>query len=189
MKRNQQLWVVAIALTSMVTLGGCSAARKLTSLTTETNLAKTAYSEKISVNNKGELSNKNPQPNPLFNTTLTLPNGQTVTPDHEVQWKDLIVSLQIQSLPSPSPEQYLEILGNHSTALTHSNVSTSAGTATLVLNKRTPPATAKSTTSTYEYWVIVYGSQCTYAIEATVIGNRDSTKNEVMELLGNWKVP
>ncbi|HUV84475.1 MAG TPA: hypothetical protein VMV86_02135, partial [Methanosarcinales archaeon] len=149
-----------------------------------------ASAENEMVDNTSETSNKNSQPNPLFNTTLTLPNGQRVTPDHAVRWKDLLVSLQIQSLPSPNPQQYLEILGNHSNALSHSIVSTSAGTATFVLNERTPPAAAHSTSATYEYWVIVYGSHYAYILEATVIGNNlDNAKTEVMELLGNWKIP
>ncbi len=133
-------------------------------------------------------SNQNPLTNPLFDTTLTLPNGQTISPNQTVQWKDLFISLQIQSIPNHSPK-YLEVIGNHSTVLSHSNVSTSAGTATIVLNERTPSAAAHSTTPTYEYWVIVYGSQYTYAIEATVNGKRNNAKNEVMELLKNWKVP
>ena len=138
-----------------------------------------------------EITKQSVQTNPLFDTSLVLPNGQVVTPDqlegqtvinHSVRWKDLLISLQISS-----PGGW--VIGNHSTVLSHSSVSTSAGTATLVLNERTPPAAAESTTPTYEYWVISNRSQYTYAIEATVIGNLDKAKNEVMELLNSWKVP
>ena len=83
--------------------------------------------------NTPETSKKSPQTNPLFDTTLTLPNRQIVTPDqldgqtvinHSVRWKDLLVSLQIMGLPNHGPQSYLEIVGNHSTVLSESNVST-----------------------------------------------------------------
>lgn len=136
-------------------------------------------------------TNQSRSSNPLFLTKLTLPTGQVVTPLHPVKWKNLDISLQIPSLPPPQagPQDYLAIIGNHSSVLSHSTVQTSAGPATLVLNDRTPPAAANSTTPTYEYWVIVYGSQYTYAIDATVIGDRKAAKSEVMSLLHNWTVP
>jgi alpha-tubulin suppressor-like RCC1 family protein len=140
--------------------------------------------------NKKAKSKETTQTNPLFDTSLLLPNGQVVIPDqlvgktvinHSVRWKDLLISLQISSPGG--------ILGNHSTVLSHTKVSTSAGIGTLILNERTPPAAAESTTPTYEYWVILNRSQYAYAIEATVIGNLDKAKNEVVELLNSWKVP
>lgn len=85
------------------------------------------------------------QVNPLFDTTLTLPTGQIVTSSHAVHWKDLKVTLQIQGVP-PMPERYASIIGNHSSVLSHTTVSTSAGPATFVLNSRTPPAAAQSST-------------------------------------------
>ena len=128
------------------------------------------------------------QVNPLFDTTLTLPNGQIVTTSHAVDWKDLKVTLQIQGVP-PKPDRYASIVGNHSSVLSHTTVSTSAGPATFVLNSRTPPAAAQSSTPTYEYWVIAYRSQYSYAIEAIVTGNVSRAKSEVMQLLQKWKVP
>jgi hypothetical protein len=64
-----------------------------------------------------------------------------------------------------------------------------AGKADLVLNKRTPTAASQSTAATYEYWVILYGNEYTYAIEAIIVGNKDKAKSEVLELLKNWKIP
>ncbi len=133
-------------------------------------------------------ANQKTQPNPLFNTTLTLPNGKIMPPDHSFRWKDISVSLLVTSLPTHSPK-YAEIVGNHSTVLSHATIFTSAGTATLVLNKRTPSAASHSTTPTYEYWVIVYGSKYAYCIDATVLGNRNKARNEVLQLSNNWNVP
>ncbi|MCY0875128.1 MAG: hypothetical protein OWT28_02465 [Firmicutes bacterium] len=127
--------------------------------------------------------------NPLFKTTLKLPNGKLVKPDESVRWKDLSIQLSIASLPPSTKNGYLEVIGNHSTVISHERVSTSAGPATLVLNKRTQPAASKSNAVTYEYWVIVNGSQYSYAIDATVIGNLKKSKSEVMQLLQEWKVP
>lgn len=156
------------------------------------NLGSTTASNLENPNNNGtqqnsSITNQQSQRNPLFDTTLKLPNGQTITPSRSVRWKDLNVILQIQDTPVNSP-RYLGIVGNQSTVLSHTSVSTSAGTATLVLNERTPPAAAQSTTPTYEYWVIVYRSQYAYAIEAVVIGNQNHAKSEIMDLLNNWKV-
>ena len=133
-------------------------------------------------------ANQKTQPNPLFTTTLTLPNGKIILPDHSFRWKDISVSLLVTSLPTHSPK-YAEIVGNHSTVLSRATIFTSAGTATLVLNKRTPSAASQSTTPRYEYWVIVYGSKYAYCIDATVLGNRNKARNEVLQLSNNWNVP
>lgn len=132
-----------------------------------------------------------PKQNSLFNTSLKLPNGDVVKPDKTVKWKDLSIQLIVTNLPSQisSPDKYKEIIGNHSTIISHEKVSFSGGKADLVLNKRTSPAVSKTTNETHEYWVIEYGSQYAYAIDATIIGNKDKAKSEVMELLKNWKVP
>ncbi len=192
LKIQQQylLSVIAIGLTSTMILSGCSSANQSAS-SGKINSTNVAATKNGSVENASVNNNQSSKANPLFNTNITLPNGQTVTSNISagaVRWKDIEVRLEIQSIPSHSPK-YPEIVGNHSTILSHTNVSTSAGTATLVLNERTPPAAAKSTTPTYEYWVIVYKNQYAYCIVATVIGNRNNAKNEVMELLNNWKVP
>lgn len=131
------------------------------------------------------------QTNPLFQTSLTLPDGKVVTPNHSVRWKNLFIQLLITSLPPSyvTKERYATVVGNHSAVISHETVSTSAGKATLVFNDRTPPAASQSTTATYEYWVIVYRSQYAYAIEATIVGNRNNEKSEVLGLLRLWKVP
>lgn len=187
-KRQYLLCVMTISLISTIILSGCSIASQSTSATNISNSSNAASSKNGSVDNTGVTSNQTPRANPLFNTTLTLPNGQIITPDHPIKWKEVSILLQILSLPSHTP-RYGEILDNHSTMLSHTYVSTSAGTATFILNERTPPAAAQSTVPTYEYWVIVYGSQYAYAIDATVTGDRTKAKGEVMELLHNWKVP
>ncbi|KLU62373.1 hypothetical protein CEB3_c12340 [Peptococcaceae bacterium CEB3] len=190
-KRQSLVLALAFVLTGSLMVSGCSATVRPTSVSNAGNSLSLAGRESGSVDNvKGEgvAGIHDMQANPLFRMTLTLPNGQIVTRDHPVTWKDILIWLQIPSLPTQSP-RYAEILGNHSTVLSHSTVSTSAGPATLVLNKRTPPAAAQSTTPTYEYWVIAYRSQYAYAIEATVIGDRLKAKNEVMELVRNWQVP
>ncbi|MCL6442211.1 MAG: hypothetical protein K6T83_01885 [Alicyclobacillus sp.] len=127
-----------------------------------------------------------PAENPLFYTVLNLPNGQAVMPDHATRWKDLDVSLLVSSLPGNSG--YPSITGNHSEILSHRKVSTSAGSADLVLNERTPPAAAGSTKATYEYWVIVDGPHYAYAIDAIVTGKRSAAKAEVLSFLKGWYV-
>lgn len=129
--------------------------------------------------------------NEWFQTSLTLPNGKVVTPEHSVRWKDVSIQLLITSLP-PSyvkHERYFLVVGNHSQVLSHERVSSSAGKVMLVLNERTPPAAADSTIATYEYWVIAYGSRYTYAIDATIVGNRSRAKREIMSFLHKWRVP
>ena|GEM_PF-2311489 len=127
-------------------------------------------------------------PDALFDTSLTLPAGQTIVTNQTIRWKNLDVSLQVQK-PQGG---YAGILGNHSQVLSHQTVATSAGTADLVLNERTQPAASTSQTPTYEYWVIVNGKQYAYAIEATVIGDKsqaEAARGDVMELLHHWQVP
>jgi hypothetical protein len=192
MKRQRWLSAIAVGLTSTMILGGCSVSSQSPSSPTNANSANTATTKNNLVANASETTNPNLQTNPLFNMSLTLPNGQTLTPTNPglpVRWKDLEITLVIPDLPSHSPK-YLEIVGNHSTVLSHTTISTSAGTATLVLNERTPPAADQSSVPpTYEYWLIVYGSPYAYAIDATIVGNRNNAKSEVMELVNNWKVP
>ncbi|MCF8564626.1 hypothetical protein LLE49_07690 [Alicyclobacillus tolerans] len=131
------------------------------------------------------------QVNPSLQTTLKLPNATIIAPNQTVQWKDLSIRLLVTSLPPSyvTTERYASVVGNHSTTVSHNTITTSAGKATLVLNKRTQPAASKSTAVTYEYWVIVYGSQYAYAIDATVIGNLNKARNEVIQLSQQWKVP
>ena len=133
--------------------------------------------------------NPQPQTNPLFQTILTLPNGEVVEPNRPVRWKDLSIQLLVTRLPHLKADGYKEVVGNHSTIISHKTISTSAGKATLVLNERTPPAASQSTSPTYEYWVIFYGGEYAYAVDAIIIGNRDRAKSEIMELLNHWKVP
>ncbi len=132
-----------------------------------------------------------PKQNSLFQTSLTLPNGEVIKPNKSVKWRDLSIQLLVTSLPSQmsSTEKYKEIIGNHSTITNHEIVNLFEGKADLVLSKRTSPSASQITNETYEFWVITYGSQYSYAIEATIIGNKDEAKNEIMELLKNWKVP
>jgi hypothetical protein len=125
----------------------------------------------------------------LFQTTLRLPNGKVITPNHTVDWKDLYIQLIVTSLPPSTTNGFEAVVGNHSTIISHQTVSTPAGKATLVLDQRTAPAASKSTTPTYEYWVIVYGNQYAYAIDAMVSGNLNNAKSNVMGLLKQWKVP
>jgi hypothetical protein len=48
---------------------------------------------------------------------------------------------------------------------------------------------------TYEYWValertsVTIGYNLDYCIKATVVGNLQKAKQEVLQLVGNWKVP
>ncbi len=132
---------------------------------------------------------QNTQINPLFQTTLTLPNGKVIYPNQSVRWRDLLVQLIVTSLTPLSKGGYGSVIGNHSTIVSHEHVSSSAGNALLVLNKRTRPAASHSNAVTYEYWAIVNGSQYTYAVEGTVIGNVNSARNEFSQFLSHWKVP
>ena len=125
---------------------------------------------------------------PLFNTSLTLPNGHTVT-TKPVMWKNLKLDLLVTNL-TPS-QDYVAIVGNNANIISHENVSTSAGLATFVYFQKTPPAAASGTGSTLtnEFYVISYGLQYAYVIEATVTGNVSTAKLELMSLLQGWKIP
>jgi hypothetical protein len=173
--------IMSIGVTGML-LTGCS------SNTTKnvSNANKT-----VKTTTKTNSSTSQPKKNSLFQTSLKLPNGDVVKPNKTVKWKDLSIQLIVTSLPSQmsSPDKYIGIIGNHSTIINHEKVSLSGGKADLVLIKRTSPAASQTTKETYEYWVIAYGSQYAYAIDATIIGNKDKAKNEVMTLLKTWKVP
>lgn len=153
------------------------------------NSSQNKESQTVQVNTK--TNSQTAQSNPLFQTTLTLPNGVIISTDKVVKWKDLSIQLLVTNLPAPSntTDGYKEIIGNHSTIISHEVVKTSAGNAVLVLNERTPPAATKSIVPTFEYWVIVYGRQYTYAINATIIGNREKAKSEIFSLLNRWKAP
>lgn len=139
----------------------------------------------------GKHEKAKPGTNSLFKTSLTLPNGAVVKPQHPVQWKDLSIQVIVTSLPSAnsSKERYKAIIGNHSTLISHEKVNTSAGKAMRVLSKRTGPAASKSKNQDYEYWLIRYGAQYTYAVKATVNGNLQKAKNEMTLLMKHWKVP
>jgi len=132
-------------------------------------------------------------PDPLMQTTLKLPDGKVIEPLQPVRWKDLSLQLIVTSLPpvdqNDSGYGYQSIISNHSTAVSTETVTTSAGEGTLVLCETTPPAASGSTDVTYSYWVIVYGSQYAYAIDAAILGNKNDAKNEVLNLLNGWKVP
>ena len=145
--------------------------------------------QKVGSNNSNE--DRKAKTNPLFQTALKLPNGKVITPNQTVQWKDLAIQLLVTSLPPSyvTTNKYVTVVGNHSTIISHKTITTSAGQATLVLNKRTQPAASKSSAVTYEYWVIIYGSQYAYAIDATVIGNLNKAKSEVIQLSQQWSVP
>jgi hypothetical protein len=86
-------------------------------------------------------------------------------------------------------------VGNHSQIIHQSYIKTPNGKAWFALNERTPPAASESTKVTYEYWVALERTSMTtgynvdYCIEATVIGNLQKAKQEVLQLVGNWKVP
>jgi hypothetical protein len=195
-------YIIGAISASLFIISGCGSAPVSNSSVakqvsgTTANSSEPLGNEQSSVTGPGITTNgttnvQNTQTNLLFQTTLTLPNGEVVTPDHSVRWKDLSIQLLITSLPPSyvSSERYAVVVGNHSEIISHETVSTSAGKATLVLNDRTPPAASQSTTSTYEYWVIVYGDEYAYAIDATIVGNRNNAKSEVMRLLRQWKVP
>ncbi|WP_129583624.1 hypothetical protein [Alicyclobacillus tolerans] len=125
----------------------------------------------------------------MFKTILTLPNGKVMNPNQSVRWKDILVQLIVTNLFPLSNSGYGTVIGNHSTVINHEYVSSSAGKALLVFNKRTQPAASHSNEATYEYWAIVNGSQYTYAVEGTVVGIANSVKNEFIQLLHHWKVP
>jgi hypothetical protein len=192
---KKSFYLVGILSLFLLIISGCgsinvsnSKVEKQVSEKTE-NISKTLKSEQPKATENGDSTSSKTQNNPLFQTTLTLPNGEIVSTNKSVTWKDLSIQLLVTSLPSSnnSIEGYKEIIGNHSTITSPEIVSTSGGQATLVLNERNSPAASKS--PTYEYWAIKYGSQYAYAIEATVIGNKDNAKNEVINLLNQWKVP
>lgn len=125
--------------------------------------------------------------NPLFNTSLMLPNGHTVTTKPET-WKNLKLDLLVTLPPN---QDYAAIVGNNANIISHENVSTSAGEATFIYFQRTPPAAASGTGNTLmnEFYVISYGSQYAYVIQATVTGNVSAAKSELMSLLQGWKIP
>ena len=117
-----------------------------------------------------------------------LPNGNTVT-TKPVTWKNLKLALWVTSL---TPNQdYPGIVGNNANIISHEDVSTSAGLATLVHFERTPPAAASGTGSTpiNEFYVISYGRKYAYVIQATVTGNASAAKSELMSLLQGWNIP
>lgn len=130
------------------------------------------------------------QSNP-FKTSLTLPNGTTVVPNQSVKWKGLTLQVMVTSLPvqSDSGDKYMEILGNQSTVKRHETVQTSIGKADLVWNERSQPAASTSQGVTDEYWLIRYGSQYAYAIEATFKGDPKAVRTELLHLSQNWEVP
>ena len=192
--RCKQLATACVAISIAGALAGCGPeGNRSTPMTNSSpTTGKAPLSSNASNNTEMVTNNTTAQQsssNPLFKTTLKLPNGKLVKPNDSVHWKDLSIQLLITSLPPSTTDGYRAVIGNHSTVISHERVSTSAGPATLVLNKRTQPAASKSNAVTYEYWVIVNGSQYTYAIDATVIGNLKKSKSEVMHLLQEWKVP
>lgn len=129
---------------------------------------------------------------------LRLPNGTLLTTQKgdiaQVKWKDLDVSLQLLGVPSLYPYGQ-SVVGNHSQIISQQFISTPNGKAWFAFNKRTPPAASHSTKATYEYWVAMErtspstAGQVDYCIEATVIGSLKKAKEEVLQLIANWKVP
>ena len=87
------------------------------------------------------------------------------------------------------------MVGNHSQIISQQFISTPNGKAWFAFNKRTLPAASHSTKATYEYWVAIErtspstAGQVDYCIEATVIGSLKKAKEEVLQLIENWKVP
>ena len=131
-------------------------------------------------------------------STLLLPNGMLLStqPGSQMQskWKDIEVSLQMPGVPPQYPYDQ-SVVGNHSQIIHQSFINTPNGKAWFALNERTPPAASESTKVTYEYWVAIERTSMTtgynvdYCIKATVVGNLRKAKQEVLQLVGNWKVP
>ncbi|QQE80006.1 hypothetical protein [Alicyclobacillus sp. SO9] len=189
MSRYQQFATACLTLSIAGILVGCGSEGNGSIPTTNSTgtTAKVSLSNDASNHTKMVANSTNVQKsssNPLFQTTLKLPNGKVVKPNNSVRWKDLSIQLIITS-----PQSYRGVIGNHSTVISHTSVFTSAGPATLVLNKRTQPAASESNAVTHEYWVIVNRSQYAYAIDATVMGNLKKSKSEVMQLLKQWQIP
>lgn len=129
-------------------------------------------------------------------STLRLPNGHVLTTktggDSVAKWKDIEVTVEVLGVPAAYPYGQ-SITGNHSQIISHQFIHTRDGTAWFAFNEQTPPAAAKSKKVTYEYWVALKRkgptSTVDYCIEATVIGNREMAKKEVLQLLAGWQVP
>ncbi len=131
-------------------------------------------------------------------STLLLPNGVLLSTQPgspmQAKWKDIEVSLQLSGVPSQHPYDQ-SVVGNHSQIIHQSYIKTPNGKAWFALNERTPPAASESTKVTYEYWValertsVTIGYNLDYCIKATVVGNLNRAKQEVLQLVGNWKVP
>lgn len=176
--------VGAVAL-SLLTTSGCATA-----------IAHTAVNKpgaEVSAKPASNRTTPTTQPsNPLFDTTLTLPDGQIVKSDgRTVHWKDLTLNLRVTSLPPANAgiDGYLSIVGNHATIISHQSVSTYAGSAMLVYFQRSQPAAAQSSTVTNEYYVIFLGTQYAYVLDALPNGNSTTAKSELIGLLPQWKLP
>ena len=131
-------------------------------------------------------------------STLQLPNGVLLSTQAgsplQAKWKDIEVSLQLPGVPPQYPYDQ-SVVGNHSQIIHQSFIKTPNGKAWFALNERTPPAASHSSKVTYEYWVALERTSMTtsynvdYCIKATVVGNLQKAKQEVLQLVGNWKVP
>ncbi|MFT8311996.1 MAG: hypothetical protein ABF629_12585 [Sporolactobacillus sp.] len=128
---------------------------------------------------------------PIYNTTLMLPNGKMVTGTNSEKWNGLSLQLIATDIPSgiSGTDMRAYMISNHSSIISHETVPTSAGKADLILSKRGQPAAAHSSAATYEYWVIVHGQDHAYAIMAAFIDSQKDAKNALLTLLQNWHVP
>ncbi|MCO7125382.1 hypothetical protein NIE88_06325 [Sporolactobacillus shoreicorticis] len=126
-----------------------------------------------------------------FNVTLRLPNEKIVTERHPGKWNDLFIQFTAADIPkgSSNSDVHAYTISNHSSIVSDETIATSAGKADLSLSKREQPAAAHSSAAAYEFWVIIYGQEHAYAIEAVFSGRQSAAKNSLLNLLQNWHVP
>ncbi len=135
-------------------------------------------------------------PAPIAAETLRLPDGSALSSAGAVQarpWQDVAVRLSAMGALAGQPYG-LYVVGNESRIVRQELIKTPDGRAWFALT-RTPPSAEPFGPTTYSYWVVVArpsrspGIDIDYCVKATVTGNRQKAKAEVLDLLAGWKVP
>jgi len=112
-------------------------------------------------------------------------------------WDDL--SIQVWTLGVSKVGPVESAIGNDTEVISKKQVSLPLGPATLVLVKRTPPATEEtsgSARSTLEYWLMVFrpypqrtDMELAYTLHAGFGGSRQHAESELLSLARGWKLP
>lgn len=135
-------------------------------------------------------------PAPIAAETLRLPDGRVLSSAGAAQataWQDVAVRLSV--VPALAGDPYGPyVVGNESRVLRQEHIMTPDGRAWFAL-ARTLSAADPYRPTTYAYWVVMAkpsgspGIDSDYLIKATVTGNRQKARAEVLDLLAGWRVP